>query len=179
MHIRTRQRIHPLLFLVIASLAFYLAMLLVVPALEAFLADLVSFLPRATMMVSFFTLSAIAIKHYWTYADVSRGQLHVRSVTKTQRVELRRLAGVEVLAKHGSSAKRKQFELLLLLTDVDGRRVVLPLNQWRDEDLLMARVLRATVDRKVRIEGDPLLVKRFAKLLETYKSWDRQLAPAA
>ena len=56
--------------------------------------------------------------------------------------------------------------------------VFLPLNSWRDEDLLMARLLRATVDCRVRIEGEPHLVQRFSGLLDTYKSWDRQQVAA-
>jgi hypothetical protein len=68
--------------------------------------------------------------------------------------------------------------LILRLEDEAGRDLYLPLGAWRDEDLLMARVLRATVDRRVRIEGDPHLVKRFSGVLETYKSWNRQQAAA-
>jgi hypothetical protein len=42
----------------------------------------------------------------------------------------------------------------------------------------MARLLRATVERKVRIEGDPMLVRRFSGLLNSYKSWELQQAAA-
>ena len=46
--------------------------------------------------------------------------------------------------------------LPFVLEDEAGNEVWVPLNSWRDEDLLMARLLRATVERRVKIEGDPI-----------------------
>ncbi len=113
------------------------------------------------------------------YAEVRRGgRFRMRSLIRSQRLDLRRLESVYVFARSASNSKRKAHQLVLQLRDSDGREAWLPLNVWRDEDLLMARILRATVERKVTIEGDPLLVKRFGRLLVTYRSWDRQQAAA-
>ncbi|MCW2962659.1 MAG: hypothetical protein JWM25_1808 [Thermoleophilia bacterium] len=119
---------------------------------------------------------------YWyscSFVEVRRGHLCLRSIRSRQIVDLRTLVSAEVYARGRGASKGKPQQLSLWMEDEAGRELHLPLNSWQDEQLLMARVLRATVDRKVRIDGEPALVERFAGLLESYKSWDRQQRMAA
>ncbi|MBC7462092.1 MAG: hypothetical protein H7287_12075 [Thermoleophilia bacterium] len=141
-----------------------------------FLAAQMSLLPLITACVAALGPVAFLVWYFMSFAHVRRGGLRVRSLTTKQVVDLRKLVSAEVYERGRSSNKHGKFRLLLHLEDSDGRQLWLPLNAWQDEDLLMARVLRATVDCKVRIEGDPVPVRRLSGLLQTYKSWDRQLA---
>lgn len=178
MNFRTHLRVSPVPFLIVVGSLIALVAVLWVPKIKSVLAEQVSFLPTVVLCVSILLPVAFLAWYLLSYADVRRGTFTVRSLTRKHRVDLKRLVEAEVIGKSGNGSKRKQFELILRLEDEDGRQVYLPLNSWRDEDLLMARILRATVDRKVRIDGEPILVRRFSGLLDSYKSWDRQQAAA-
>ncbi len=174
MHFRTHLRVSTIPFVIVTISVIAFIAVMWVPKVKPWLAAQIDILPwlviglAATIVVAFFAWYVLS------YASVRRSVLTVRSMTSKHRVNMRSLVAAEVYPKG-----RKRFSLILRLEDTSGRQVFLPLNTWRDEDLLMARVLRATVDSKVRIEGEPLLVKRFSGLLDTYKSWDRQQADAA
>ncbi|MCW2949146.1 MAG: hypothetical protein JWN41_159 [Thermoleophilia bacterium] len=161
--------------IVVLSTVLLLAVL-VVHRLSNFLAQQFSALPMITACVAGLGPLAFVVWYLLSYAHVHQGKLRVRSIMTKQMIDLRKLVGAEVYNRGRGNGNRGKFHLMLHLEDDDGRQLWLPLNTWRDEDLLMARVLRATVDCKVRIEGDPLLVRRLSGLLQTYKSWDRQLA---
>ena len=163
------------LTIVVFSAMLFIAVI-AVHQVAGFLAAQMAMLPFITACVAALGTIAFLIWYFLSFAHVRRGELRVRSLTTKQLVDLRKLVSAEVYGRGRSSNKRGKFRLLLHLEDSDGRQLWLPLNSWQDEDLLMARVLRATVDCKVRIEGDPMLVRRLSGLLETYKSWDRQLA---
>ncbi|MCW2956429.1 MAG: hypothetical protein JWO69_1298 [Thermoleophilia bacterium] len=178
MHQRTRYRVQAIpLFFTIAAAAAIIGVL-AVPQIAGPLQAQSPLLPWITVgVVAIVPISFL----YWylnSYAEIRRGQLRLRSIRSRQHVELRKLVSAEVYSRSRGTSKRNDYQLSLWLEDAEGRVVHLPLNSWRDEDLLVARVLRATVDRKVRIDGEPELVERFSGLLNTYKSWDRQQAAA-
>lgn len=179
MHLRTHYRLSAIPLPVIGTgfvCAFALVALLVIRPVTDFIEDQGGVLKQAVFGVSLFIPLALLFWYLLTYVEVRRGVLRVRTVLSVRRVDLRRLVRVEVHSRTSSSSKRRRFELVLHMEDEDGRELWLPLSSWRDEGLLMARLLRATVERKVRIEGDPLLVRRFGDLLNTYKSWEFQQA---
>ena len=179
---RTRYRLSsvplPMVALCVLSVIGLVAML-VVPVAQEFRGDQGSGLRYA--IYGFAALAPIVFFAWYafSFAEVKHGRFRVRSLTSSGRVVvLRQLVAADVHAKARSGSKRKRFELILRLEDEAGNEAWVPLNSWRDEDLLMARLLRATVERRVKIEGDPMLVRRFSGLLDTYKSWDRQQAAA-
>lgn len=189
MHHRSRYRLSfPPFAIVTACVAALVAMWL--GPLSGILERQAEFLPRLVVASAIFLPLAFLGWYLFSFVDVCRGRLTVRSTFHASRMDLRALAAVEVFAKptptimswiagqggFGVSTNSRRHELMLLLTDEDGGRVLLPLNAWQNEDLLMARVLRATVERRVRIDGEPLLVRRFTGLLNSYKSWDHQQA---
>ena len=182
MHFRTRYRLSavPLPFVVMCvACAITLVCLLAVPVVKHFLERQVGVSNEVMMGVASLAPLVFLLWYALTFAEVRRGRFRVRSLRGGgPGVNLKALAAVDVHAKARSGGKRRQHELILRLEDAAGNEAWLPLNAWRDEDLLMARVLRATVERRVRIEGEPLLVRRFSGLLDTYKSWDRQQAAA-
>jgi hypothetical protein len=181
MHFRTRYRLSsvpmPIIAICVACVIALVA-LLAIPAATSFLSEQLGALPWIVMGVAAIAPAVFLAWYALTFADVRGGRFRVRSLFGGQVADLRRLVAADVHAKDTSSSRRNRYQLVLRLEDEDGREVWLPLNSWRDEDLLMARVLRATVERRVRIEGDPMLVRRFSGLLDTYKSWDRQQAAA-
>ena len=169
MNIRTRYRIHTTPFLIMVVCVATIISVLAFPSVPAFLREQASLLPLATLLVASLGPVLFLTWYLSCYADVRRAKLTVRWFWRVQRVDLRRLEYAEVLpAGRG--------KLVMLLEDSRGAQTWLPLAAWRDEDLLMARVLRATVDCRIKIDGDPFVVKRFAGVLDSYKSWDRQLA---
>lgn len=181
MHIRTHLKISaiPSFITLVSSTSVFAVVAL--KLYEPFTKMLRAQLPALPLVVLCTAIAVPLLCAAWyllNYADVRRGRLRIRSLLRVQSIDLKRLDGVYVYARTASNSKRKAYELLLQITDAHGREAWLPLNVWRDEDLLMARVLRATVDCKVVIEGDPMLVKRFSRLLKTYRSWDRQQAAA-
>ncbi len=164
--------------LCVASLIGLVA-LLIVPAVKEFLADQMSSLPLIAVLVTALAPVVLIAWYAFSFAEVRHGGFYIRTLTgRGPIVDLRTLTVANVHAKSRSGSKRQRFDLILRLEDEAGNAVWVPLNSWRDEDLLMARLLRATVERKVKIEGDPMLVRRFSGLLDTYKSWDRQQAAA-
>lgn len=182
MHLRTRYRLSavptPLIVICVGCVVALVALLAVEPV-KVFLREQLNVLPWVVLGVSIAAPVAFGAWYLFTWAEVRNGRFRIRSLSGGHRVDLRRLAAVDVYPRSASSTGRRRHDLLLRLEDEQGGEAWLPLNVWRDEDLLMARVLRATVERKVKIEGDPLHVKRFSGLLETYKSWDRQQGRAA
>jgi hypothetical protein len=171
MNFRTYHRIHrvPSTILFVCLITF--SAVLSIGQVAEFLRDQSKLLP---MIVLAGTAIGPVLFVFWyltCYAAVRRSTLRVKWFWRTQTINLRRLEQAEVLA-----TGRGERSLVMRLEESDGTQLWLPLTTWRDEDLLMARVLRATVDCRVRIEGDPMLVRRFARVLDTYKSWDRQLA---
>lgn len=191
MHHRSRYRLSFPPFAIVMACAAALVAIWLGP-LGPLLEGQAPLLPKLVIAVAVLIPVTFAAWYLFSYADVRRHRLTVRSTLSASRVDLRLLVAAEVFDKpsptimswvmgqggFGVSTRRRQHELMLLLTDEDGRQVLLPLNAWRDEDLLMARVLRATVERRVRIDGEPMLVRRFSGLLDSYKSWDRQQAAA-
>lgn len=182
MNFRTRYKLSsiplPLVALCVASLIGLVA-LLVVPGAKEFLDDQMKWLSLIAIGVTALAPLVFLAWYAFSFAEVRRGQFRMRSLTSGgSAVDLKRLAVADVHAKTGSGSKRKRFELILRLEDEAGNEVWVPLNAWRDEDLLMARLLRATVERRIKIGGEPMLVRRFSGLLDTYKSWDRRQAAA-
>jgi hypothetical protein len=191
MHHRSRYRLSFPPFAIVTACAVVLVAMWVGP-LGPLLERTSPALPRLVIAVCALLPLAFLGWYLFSYADVRRHRLTVRSMFHASRLDLRQLATAEVFAKPtptvlaflmgqggmGVTEKQRRHELMLLLTDEDGARVLLPLNAWRSEDLLMARVLRATVERRVRIDGEPLLVRRFQGLLDSYRSWDHQQAAA-
>lgn len=178
MHYRTHPRFSAVPAFALSLSSTIMLAILFVPSTAGFLREQLTSLPWITLGVAGFVLLSVCSWFALSFAEVRRGQLRVRSVRSRQRVDLRALKIAEVHAKSAGGSRRAAFQLMMRLEDTDGRELWLPLNVWRDEDLLMARVLRATVDRRVRIDGDPLVVRRFSGLLNSYKSWDRQQAAA-
>jgi hypothetical protein len=182
MHLRTRYRLAavPTPLLVICTLCVLSILAMVaVPQVKDALGEQLGALPWLVLGVAIAAPTAFLFWYALTWSEVRNGRFRIRSMRGGHLVDLRRLAAVDVYPRTTSSSKRRRHDLVLRLEDELGGQAWLPLNVWRDEDLLMARVLRATVERRVAIEGDPLLVKRFTGLLETYKSWDRQQGRAA
>lgn len=191
MHHRSRYRLSFPPFAIVTACAAALAAIWVGP-LGDWLGEQVAFLPMVVIGVCAFLPLAFVAWYVFSFADVRRTRLTVRSTFSASRVDLKALVAAEVYAKpsptvmqylmgqggFGVSKHARRHELMILLTDEAGAQVLLPLNAWRSEDLLMARVLRATVERRVRIDGEPLLVRRFSGLLDSYRSWDRQQAAA-
>lgn len=169
MHIRTRYRIHTTPFVIVLVCALTLIAVVTMHRVSSFLSEQMDMLPLITMVIASLGPVLFLTWYLTCFAEVRRTQLTVRWFWRVQRADLRRLEHVEVLP-----AGRKK--LVMLLEDARGAQVWLPLSAWSDEDLLMARVLRATVDCRLRIDGDPLIVQRFSGVLDSYKSWDRQLA---
>ena len=164
--------------LCVASLIGLVA-LLVVPAVKSFLEDQMNSLPLIAMAIAALAPIVFLAWYAFSFAEVRHGGFFIRTLSgRGPIVDLKSLAVADVHAKSGSGSKRNRFELILRLEDEAGNEVWVPLNSWRDEDLLMARLLRATVERRVKIGGEPMLVRRFSGLLDTYKSWDRQQAAA-
>jgi len=179
MNYRTRYRVSSVPFFVVTISLFAVLALLIRPQFGAWLNEQFPALNYVVLGVGILLPLVFSFWYFSSYAQVRRGWFTVRSMFGKQHVHLKELAFAEVYPKARSHRKGKAFELILRLEDVDGRQVWLPLNAWRDEDLLMARLLRATVECRVPIGGEPLLVKRFSGLLDSYKSWDRQQAVAA
>lgn len=181
MHVRTRYRMSavptPIVCICVACFV-VLGVILAVPQIQGMLADEMGILKWVVITAAILAPIAFLGWYSLTWAEVRNGRFKVRSISGGYRVDLRRLAAVDVHPKPRSASPRRRHELILRLEDSNGGEAWLPLNVWRDEDLLMARVLRASVERKVAIEGDPMLVRRFTSLLDTYKSWDRQQAAA-
>lgn len=148
-----------------------LFLVLSVSQVSDFLREQNKYLPMVTLAVSAVGPLLFIIWYATCYADVRRSTLKVQWFWRAQYINLRKLEQCEVLA-----AGRGTGALVMRLEESDGTQLWLPLLTWRDEDLLMARVLRATVDCRVKIEGDPMLVRRFSRVLASYKSHDRQLA---
>ena len=167
-------------FLILAACAgvVLLALLRAWSPIWGFFDDQAGWLPWVVVAVAALVPLAVLSWYSMTWAEVRRSAFTVRTLTGSRRVDLRRLDSVHVFARTPSERGSKKHQLLLQLRDSQGGEAWLPLNVWRDEDLLMARVLRATVERRVQIEGDPKLVRRFSGLLVTYRSWDRQQAAA-
>lgn len=182
MHLRTRYKLAavpaPLVFICVACLG-ALSVFLAVPRVRIMLAEQAWILPYLALGVMIIAPVAFVFWYTLTWVEVRNGRFRIRSLRGGLTVDLRRLVAVDVFPRTASSSKRRRYDLVLRLEDQHGAQAWLPLNVWRDEDLLMARVLRATVERKVTIEGDPLLVRRFSGLLDTYKSWDHQQGRAA
>lgn len=153
------------------------AVLLVAPVRQA-LADEVAALPWVVLGATLLAPLASLGWYAATFAEVNNGILRLRTLAGSRRVDLWHLVAVDVHPKTASEAARRRHELLLRLEDEAGRELWLPLKAWRDEELLVARVLRGTVDSRIKVEGDAALVRRFSGLLDTYKSWDRQQAAA-
>jgi hypothetical protein len=176
MNHKSHTRIQSVPLVIVVLSAVLLIAVLTVRQVSGFLSSQMHALPLITACVA--ALGPVLFLSWYclSYAHIRRGQLRVRSLMTRQLIDLRSLVAAEVHSRNRSNGKRGNFALLLHLEDSEGRQLWLPLNTWQDEDLLMARVLRATVDCKVRIEGDPMLVRRLSGLIESYKSWDRQLA---
>lgn len=186
MHLRVRYRLSFAPFAIVgACIAAVIAMS--VGPLGGILAAASPQLPRALTAACVLVPLAFVGWYSFSFVELRGGRLTVRSLLHASRLELRDLAKVEVYAREqGTVARlltggfaRREHDLLVRLEDEHGGRVLLPLNSWRDEELLMARVLRATVDRRVRIQGEPLVVRRFTGLLDSYKSWERRQRRAA
>ncbi|MCW2927867.1 MAG: hypothetical protein JWM86_1835 [Thermoleophilia bacterium] len=189
MHYRTRYKVSAVPFVLVSVCLAALVAVLWVPRVAPTLSKQIPMLPWLIIGVALALPLAFGVWYLMSYVEVRRNVLAIRSLLTVHAVDLRLLVGAEVFGKgnidagtpsgtSGESGGRKRFELVLRLEDAEQRVLWLPLNAWRDEDLLMARVLRATVERRVRIEGDPMLVRRFSGLLDSYKSWDRQQAAA-
>lgn len=181
MHLRTRYRLSAVPFALVAVCAgcvLALVAVLVVGPIRAALAAEVPALPWVVFGATLLVPLGFFGWYARNFAEVRQGVLRLGTVGGSRRVDLRRLSSVHVHAKSPSTSSRNLHELLLCLRDASGGELWLPLNAWRDEDLLMARVLRGTVDSRIRIEGEPMLVRRFSGLLDTYKSWDRRQAAA-
>jgi hypothetical protein len=114
---------------------------------------------------------------WFSYAAIRRHKFTVRTIGSKQQVQLNRLVAAEIFPKPGRQRGGRP-QLVLKLEDRRGQQVYLPLGAWHAEHLLMARVLRATVDCKVRIEGEPELVRSFGGMIKAYRSWDHQQAAA-
>jgi hypothetical protein len=191
MHHRSRYRLSFPPFAIVTACAAVLVAIWIGP-LGPLLERTNHSLPKLVIAVCALLPFAFLGWYLFSFADVRRTTLTVRSLFHASRLDLRTLVKAEVFAKPtptimsflmgqggmGVTEKQRRHELMLLLTDEEGRQVLLPLNAWRGEELLMARVLRATVERRVRIDGEPLLVRRFSGLLDSYRSWDRQQAAA-
>lgn len=181
MHLRTRYRLSAMpTFLILAACVSVAAMLLVYayePAWK-FLSSQFPYMPWIVFGVAALVALGSIAWYVLTWAEVKRGVFKVRTVSLARSIDLRELDSVYVYARTASERRGKKHQLLLQLIDVHGTEAWLPLNVWRDEDLLMARILRATIERKVKIDGDPKLVRRFTGLLHSYRSWDRQQAAA-
>lgn len=191
MHHRSRYRLSFPPFAIVTACAAALAAIWFGP-LGDWLGHQPDFLLLAIVGICTLLPAAFSAWYLFSYADLRGTRLTVRSMLSARRIELRELVAAEVYAKpsptvmdflmgqggFGVSKHARRHDLMLLLTDESGAQALLPLNSWRSEDLLMARVLRATVERRVRIAGEPLLVRRFSGLLDTYRSWDRQQAAA-
>jgi hypothetical protein len=173
MHYRTRYKLTAVPYVIVAACLSAIGLVAYGPV-GPWLRRQWAHFPMVVLLGGGLLTLAMALWYLTSYVEVRRSTLALRSKLDVQAIDLKLLVRAEVSAKdskHGST-------LILRLEDEEGRELFLPLGAWRDEDLLMARVLRATVDRRVRIEGDPRLVKRFSGMLDTYKSWDRQRAAA-
>lgn len=171
MNFRTYHRIHrvPSTILFVCLVTFLVV--LNVSTVTDFLREQNKVLPMVTLAVTALGPLLFVIWFSTCYADVRQGTLRVSWFFRKQRINLRKLVQAEVLGT-GRGGK----SLVMRLEAEDGTQLWLPMMTWRDEDLLMARVLRAAVDCKIKVDGDPMLVRRFARVLDSYKSWDRQLA---
>lgn len=186
MHLRVRYRLSFAPFAIIGACVAAIVAIWLGPLHEVF-EHTARVVPLALTGLCLLVPVAFLAWYAFSYVDVCRNTLTVRSTFHAARVDLRELSQVEVYAREpGAVARllmggvaRRDLDLLLRIEDEQGGRVLLPLNAWRDEELLMARVLRGTVDRRVRIEGDPFVVRRFSGLLYTYKSWERRQQAAA
>ncbi|MEO6867410.1 MAG: hypothetical protein ABI200_05265 [Gaiellales bacterium] len=172
MHYRARYKLTAVPFVVVTVCLVALVAVLWAPHLGRLLSEQIPILPQVVIGVASLIPIAFLCWYMSSYVDINRGVLRVRSVLRLQRVNLRKLSQAEIFGRRDG----KKFKLILFLADAEGRQLFLPLDTWRDEDLIMARVLRATVERRVKIEGEPMLVRGFSRLLDTYKSWDRQQA---
>lgn len=177
MNYRTRYRVSSVpLFVVSACLCMLLA--LTRPIFRSWLDEQVPNLAYMALGVGVLLPLVFSFWYLSSYAQVRHGWFTVRSMLHRQRTNLKALAYAEVYPKARRRGRKNAYDMILRLEDAEGRQVWLPLNSWRDEDLLMARLLRATVECRVTIEGDPLQVKRFGRLLDSYKSWERRLTAA-
>lgn len=167
------------LLVICASCVVVLVALITTTQLNEILAEQLAVLPYVALGVSILVPLAFLVWYSFTWVEVRNGRFRIWSLRGGLAVDLRRLHAVDVFPRTASSSKRRRHDLVLRMEDQNGAQAWLPLNVWRDENLLMARVLRATVERKVTIEGDPILVRRFSSLLDTYKSWDRQQGRSA
>lgn len=181
MRTRTRYRVRFVPALMVLASALIFGGILLVPQIGRSLERSFELLPWLLLGLTGSVLLTFA--SWWTvcYAEVERGVLRVSSLRSKRAVNLRLLASAEVHIrgrKKGRGRKQAAGYVALRLTDRDGRVVWVPLDVWADENVLLARIMRAAVDRRVRIDGEPNAVGRFTKLRESYKSWDRQQAAA-
>lgn len=170
MSIRLRYRIHTTPFIIVAICAVMLVAVVTMSRVAQFLGEQVSWLPLATIIVAAAGPVLFFTWYFSCYAEVRRGKLRLRWFWRKQLVSLKRLTYVEVLPRGRGKS------LVMYLEDESGAQAWLPLNSWRDEELLMASVLRATVERRVRIEGETSTVERFGGVLRDYRSYESRLA---
>lgn len=171
---RTRYRIAPLPFFLVSLCLLVIATLVLRPQFGAWLDDQAPMLSMIVMAAASILPSLFFFWYISSFAEIQLQRLRVRSMFGNHSVDLRMITAVDVFPKSTARGKRKQLELIMRLEDINGDEVWLPLNAWRDEDLLVARLLRATVEKRIPIGGEPEHVERFTSLLGRYKSWDRQ-----
>lgn len=175
MHYRTRYKLSVVPFVAISFSLIVLGFVAGVARAWEALAGQIWYLPWMVIAVAALVPLTFAVWYAASFVDVRSGHLSLRSTIHVQHVDLRQLVRAEVLGAETTS-RRKKYKLTMLLVDADDNQLMLPLNTWRDEELLMAPVLSATVERQVVIKGGHKLVRRFSGLLEQYKTWERQLA---
>ena len=117
------------------------------------------------------TFGFVLLLYALTFISVDRGRLTMRSLRGKSGVNLRRLDYAELISLGG-----RKGGIVVRLEDLDGGEVYLPLGPWRDEDLLVAIILRAAVARKVKIEGDAEVVEVFTALKQSYRPREGQQA---
>lgn len=172
MRIRTYHRINTGPALILTASLLTLIAVLTIKSFSDLLREQLEVLPL--MVIGLTVIMPILFSAWYLscYAESQRGILRVRWFWRVQQIDLKLLEHAEVFPVGGKKGKA----LALRLEDENGFQLWLPLDSWRDESLLMACVLRATVDRRVLIDGDPRIVRRFSSVLDSYKSWDRKLA---
>ena len=173
MHLRTRYRLGmigviPTIMLLISAAA---AVAVLVPPGHDFLVTELG-VPRIVWFgLAAVVLTAVLAWYALTYVSVDNGKLTMRSMRGRSQVRLRRLDFAELISLGG-----RKGGIVVRLEDMEDGEVYLPLGPWRDEDLLVAIILRATVTRRVKIEGDPEVVEVFTNLKASYRSWEGKQA---
>lgn len=173
MHLRSRYRMRPVTMALASLSVLPLFALVATGGVGSWLRELTALPTWAFAVAAVIPPLLIWTWYMLSFVELRTGQLVCRGLNRARIVDLRLLVEVEVAPRSrgvtAGSGRTRTAPLVLVLRDADGMEVALPLASWRDEDLLLAAVLRHAVDRRVRVGGDPQCLRELDGMLRSHR----------